>query len=175
MKIRIHDITDVGLSLDVTEEGEAIKGLAGSLDFIIKTPIQAHFDFTRLETDIQVIGSMKAGVEFACSRCLRPFDYDVDSDFHIFYTLGAEPEREKELQTSDMDVNYITGEELDTSEIILAQLTLDLPVKPLCSPACLGLCPRCGADLNAGACSCPVDVEEKHESKFAKLKGFKVK
>lgn len=173
MKIRIHDITDVGISHDLVEEGKVIAGLAGNLDFTFKTPVQAHLDFTRLGTEIQVIGSMKVGIELACSRCLQPYDYDVDSDFHLFYTLGVEQEREKELSASDMDVNYITGDELDTSEILLAQLTLDLPVKPLCKEACLGLCLKCGKDLNSGPCSCT--VEEKHESKFAKLKGFKVK
>jgi uncharacterized protein len=29
---------------------------------------------------------------------------------------------------------------------------LDLPLAPLCRPDCAGLCPECGADLNAGDC-----------------------
>ncbi|OGQ58083.1 MAG: hypothetical protein A3J24_06975 [Deltaproteobacteria bacterium RIFCSPLOWO2_02_FULL_53_8] len=173
MKIRINDITEAGMSLDLAEDGKVIEGLAGDLGFVFKTPVQAHLDFTRFGAEIQLAGSMKAGIELVCSRCLQPFDHEIESDFHIFYTLGAEPEREKELTSADIDVNYITGDELDTSEILLAQLTLDVPVKPLCKEACLGLCLRCGADLNLGPCSCP--VEEKHESKFAKLKGFKVK
>jgi len=173
MKIKIHEITDVGLSIDVAEEGNVIAGLAGHLDFTFKTPVKAHFDFTRTGRDIQVIGSMQAGLGVVCSRCLKPFDYPFESDFSIFYTIGAEPGHEKELTAADVDVNYITGDELDTTDMLLAQLALDVPLKPLCAQDCKGLCPRCGADLNAGPCSCP--PEEKHESKFAKLKDFKVK
>jgi len=32
--------------------------------------------------------------------------------------------------------------------------TLALPFKPLCSPTCQGLCPKCGTDLNHGPCRC---------------------
>jgi len=173
MKIKIHDITDAGLSLDVTEEGNIIEGLASPLDFVFKTPVKAHFDMMRSGREIQVVGSMEAGLGVVCSRCLKPFDYALETDFQIFYSLGAEKEREKELLPADVDVNYITGEDLDTTEMLLAQLALDIPVKPLCRQDCFGLCARCGADLNAGPCSCP--TEEKHESKFAKLKDFKVK
>lgn len=173
MKIKIRDITDAGLSLDVAEEGNVIGGLAGPLDFVFKTPVKAHFDLTRTGREIQVMGSMKAGLGVVCSRCLKPFDYEFESDFQIFYSLGSESEREKELTAADVDVNYISGEDLDTTEMLLAQLALDVPVKPLCRQDCPGLCAKCGADLNAGPCPCP--VEDKHESKFAKLKDFKLK
>jgi uncharacterized protein len=36
-------------------------------------------------------------------------------------------------------------------------LLLELPLAPLCRPDCRGLCARCGADLNAGPCSCVAD------------------
>jgi len=29
-----------------------------------------------------------------------------------------------------------------------------VPDAPLCRSDCRGLCPRCGADLNAGPCGC---------------------
>ena len=35
-----------------------------------------------------------------------------------------------------------------------------LPLKPLCRPDCLGLCPRCGTNLNASNCAC---AEERTE------------
>ena len=35
---------------------------------------------------------------------------------------------------------------------------LALPTRPLCGEECRGLCPRCGANLNAGPCGCPASV-----------------
>jgi uncharacterized protein len=36
----------------------------------------------------------------------------------------------------------------------MEQIYLELPMKPVCREACRGLCPTCGADLNAGSCAC---------------------
>ena len=49
-------------------------------------------------------------------------------------------------------------------------ICLALPVKPLCREECAGLCPRCGADRNAGACGCP---EPEGDSPFAVLKSLR--
>ena len=41
------------------------------------------------------------------------------------------------------------------------QIQLAIPMKPLCTEACLGLCPQCGANQNGEGCSCadsPVDA-----------------
>ena len=34
------------------------------------------------------------------------------------------------------------------------ETTLALPMKPLCSEGCKGLCPQCGTNLNAASCDC---------------------
>jgi uncharacterized protein len=54
-----------------------------------------------------------------------------------------------------MGVLHVAGEVLETEPILLEQLQLNIPMKPLCRPDCAGLCPVCGADLNLGACACP--------------------
>ncbi|MDY5613643.1 MAG: DUF177 domain-containing protein, partial [Dysosmobacter sp.] len=36
---------------------------------------------------------------------------------------------------------------------------LEMDTKTLCSEDCKGLCPRCGADLNLGPCSCKKEVD----------------
>jgi len=38
----------------------------------------------------------------------------------------------------------------EVREVIL----LEVPAAPICRPDCAGLCPRCGADRNAGPCAC---------------------
>ena len=70
-------------------------------------------------------------------------------------------------------MNFIEGDELDTADLLLGQIALELPMQPLCTPECRGLCPRCGADLNLGDCGC--GGETGPGSKFSKLKDLKIK
>lgn len=172
MKIRIEDIPPSGLSLDLEESGAALKEFAGGkLDFNFSTPVKAHLEVSKRGQSIFVSGGIKAGIKVECSRCLKEFEYPYESDFASYYELGREPEREKELKPEDMDVNFIEGDSLDTSEVLLGQIALELPMQPLCRPDCKGLCPRCGADLNLGDCGC--GGEEKTDPRLAKLKEFK--
>ena len=39
--------------------------------------------------------------------------------------------------------------------LVYEEAILALPTRPLCAEDCRGLCPRCGANLNQGACGCP--------------------
>jgi uncharacterized protein len=53
-----------------------------------------------------------------------------------------------------METGFYRGDELDLTEVTKEQVLLGLPMKPLCSESCKGLCPACGADLNLGPCGC---------------------
>jgi uncharacterized protein len=41
---------------------------------------------------------------------------------------------------------------LDLEPLLREYLLLDLPTRTLCTPACRGLCPICGTDLNLSDC-----------------------
>ncbi|MBI5587574.1 MAG: DUF177 domain-containing protein [Deltaproteobacteria bacterium] len=173
MKINIDDIPDEGLSLDLTEEGRALEALVGGkLGFSFASPVAAHLELTKTEGNVFVSGDIKTRIAVNCSRCLKDFEFHFKTDLALFYTRGKEEEKEKELKPGDLDVNYLPDAELDTTEMILAQISLEMPMQPLCDAGCKGLCPKCGADLNQGDCGC--SSEEKIDPRFAKLKGFKV-
>jgi len=46
------------------------------------------------------------------------------------------------------------GDAVDLDELVREQILLALPSRRLCREECKGLCPTCGADLNAGRCAC---------------------
>jgi uncharacterized protein len=46
---------------------------------------------------------------------------------------------------------------LDMNELAISDLLLSLPSKILCKEDCAGLCMKCGANLNYGACDCKED------------------
>ena len=62
-----------------------------------------------------------------------------------------------EIAAEDTDVYPVPGGRVDVDAMLREQLDLQLPVKPLCSATCRGLCPSCGADRNRTECECVQD------------------
>jgi uncharacterized protein len=77
---------------------------------------------------------------------------------------SSEPEVEEEIDP--LIENFYEGSFLSLDEMIREQVHLALPMRPLCSPFCKGLCPVCGKDLNHFSCDCP---KEEETSKIKKL------
>jgi len=174
MKIKLDEIPEHGLTLDVHEEGSALNERAGgTLDFSFLAPVTAHLEITKEGRSFFVTGDIKASLRLVCSRCAKEYDFLYDSPFTAYYERAGKGEKEHELHPEDLEVNFIDGDELDTADLLLGQIVYELPMQPLCSQECKGLCQRCGMDLNLGKCSCP--AEEKPESKFAKLRDLKIK
>ena len=79
---------------------------------------------------------------------------DADFDLLLVPGPGAVTGDSEELSASDLDLDFYSGDVLDLGAIILQQIILMEPLKPLCTEDCKGLCPRCGAVLNLEACTC---------------------
>ena len=56
------------------------------------------------------------------------------------------------------DALEIVGDQIDLVPVVREYVLLDLPDAPLCRPDCAGICPKCGADRNLGACDCDTSV-----------------
>ena len=54
----------------------------------------------------------------------------------------------------ELETGWFRGDEIDLGSFVLEVVSLALPVKPLCSEDCAGLCPRCGARLAEESCGC---------------------
>ncbi len=92
----------------------------------------------------------------ACTRCLAPLVAVVDEEIELMIQVRS-PEPvlgEHELRASDLRTLFLEDDLLDTTPILMEQLQLNVPMKPLCRDDCAGLCPHCGADRNQAPCSC---------------------
>lgn len=92
----------------------------------------------------------------ACNRCLKPFTERSTPDVELLLEVGAPAAGagEHELRDRDLGTLYLDDEILETEPILVEQLQLNIPMKPLCRPDCQGLCPTCGADRNLESCTC---------------------
>jgi uncharacterized protein len=110
----------------------------------------------------RVSGRVKTRLELVCSRCVEPFDVPVDTAFELRYLPQAENagEGEREIGEDDLTTAYYREGLLDVSDLLREQFQLALPMKPLCTDECRGLCPECGANLNKTTCSCAPKWED---------------
>jgi uncharacterized protein len=110
----------------------------------------------------------------SCNRCLKPIVEPVASNVELMILVERPQESggDHELHEKDLGVLYLAEEVLETDPILIEQLQLNVPMKPLCRPDCQGLCPVCGADRNAGACSC---AEASTDPRWASLAALKSK
>jgi len=151
MKISVSEISAEGLELELNEEVTAEI-------LTVTSPVHSVLRIDRNGSEVFVRGVMDAVVELECGRCLKQFGMDVKSRLEVVYHPAGEIQREehKELKGEELDTGFYTDDTLDTVDILREQLLLSIPMKPLCSADCKGICPVCGADLSVEQCGCEV-------------------
>jgi uncharacterized protein len=95
-------------------------------------------------------GHLEGVARDTCRRCLVDVETPVREDVHLLFAeAGGEDD-------DDPDVYPIAARDhdLDLRPAIREEWLLAVPPLVVCKEECKGLCPHCGADLNAGACSC---------------------
>ena len=107
-----------------------------------------------------------------CDRCLGTVKEPVATSLELLLLppTALEEADEVELEEQDLSLLALEGEELDTEPLILEQVQLNLPMKPLCSPECQGLCPQCGANRNLGQCECREEETDPRWEQLAALR-----
>ena len=119
-------------------------------------PVHAEVVVRMLADEVLVQGELTAKLSFVCSRCLTPYEFPVRSTFDLVYLPEEIDALPDELTDDEIDRLYYCDGRLDLRGVILEQLNLTFPGKPLCSPACEGICSVCGEIVRDGACSCLV-------------------
>ena len=86
-----------------------------------------------------------------CIRCLDPVEVVIDRKIQELYRYEPTNEKGRKKRRDDEDIDLEGTEELqmegdlmDLEIPIIDAIILTLPVNPLCSDECLGLCPDCG-------------------------------
>lgn len=175
MKIRVEDIPDTGMSLDLRLENQTLRSFMLQEDPLLLGlvhPAEVHLDIQKRATHTRVSGRIHATLQLSCHRCLATFERITDSpvDIYLVDQTSITALEELELKKEDLKYEFFDGETIDFDPLIAEQIFLSLPIQILCSEDCRGLCPVCGVNRNTATCSC---TEKEQESPFAKLKQIK--
>ncbi len=125
---------------------ERVPGLATELAGVPEERyVAGAFRLEGLVDGILASGTIEGSMELVCARCLTvrtsPFAVEVDE----LFSPGA---------TAEDDAYPVSEGTIDLEPLIRDAVLLAMPFAPLCRPACLGLCERCGGDRNLNECTC---------------------
>lgn len=140
-------------------------------EYTVAAPVHLVVDVHKDRDAFRVSGRVQTRLLLECGRCLEPFAIPVDSAFDLRYLpqpTGSTHE-EHEIHEDDLTTSYYKDDMLDLGELMREQVQLALPMKPLCTEECKGLCPECGTNLNTAACDCAPKWED---PRLAALKGL---
>ncbi len=178
MKIRLEQIAETPRLFEFSETFETfpvLKEISGTGICSFCSPVSVSLSAVKEMDDYRVSGRVRVQLRLCCSRCLDNFEYGIDSAFTIFLREGSKSVQEDgdevELAEQDLISSSFSGDEIDLLPEIGEQIVLSVPIKPLCSEGCSGLCPSCGSNLNMESCDCRT---ESASLKFSALKDFKV-
>jgi uncharacterized protein len=144
-----------------------------SPELVALSPVTWRGQVVFAEPDFLLKGRVAYEQTLTCTRCLKQFVEPVKGDVQLMLRLAGREEQaggERELKESELGVVVVSDEVVELSPLLAEQLQLNLPMKPLCRPDCLGLCPRCGADRNEGPCDCAEPVADARWGTLAGLK-----
>lgn len=133
--------------------------------------IQVHLSISKQRDAVFVTGRTQTDLVLECGRCLKKFVTPLNLGIYVQYLAegSVELQEEQELKREDLDVLFYSGDVLQFDPMIREQILLAIPMHPVCAPGCLGLCPRCGQDLNVRGCNC---VRNEPDPRFSVLKDY---
>lgn len=91
-----------------------------------------------------------------CNRCLEDIAGTLEFDFERMISTEDGKSETDEFDVDDAveEILYVKESGIDPDISIVEDIALELPVYNLCKEDCLGLCPKCGKNLNDGNCGC---------------------
>jgi uncharacterized protein len=135
----IHE--EVGYSHDFEFEFQSIR-IGDDLElFAVKGTVNVG----RTPQGLLFTGTFGADTVLECVRCLRPFEQELRWTWSELYAFTSKSVSESGLILPE-------DAQVDLEPLIREYALLEIPIKPICRPDCLGLCPVCGEDLNVRDC-----------------------
>lgn len=133
----------------------------------IREPLEFDGVIESVVDGLLLRGRLRASLDVACSRCLRPLALDVAADVVELFTDPEDVDPADEVEA---------GYEIDDGTVHLGTLVRDalssaVPLQPLCEEACRGLCPECGVNRNETTCRCE---DEQVDTRWEALRGLQL-
>ena len=124
------------------------------------SPVRGTVTFLRTDKGVWVSARLDSSEGCSCSRCLDEYEQPVHIAIEEEYLPLVDVATGARLRHLDDDREGFFIDQahtLDLSEAVRQYSALSIPMKPLCSDDCAGICLTCGANLNDVSCACERD------------------
>ena len=174
---RAGEMKEYQLDLEILEPvGVALVAVAAGDVIEVDMLLESVTEGVLLSADIYAIAKGE------CIRCLDPVEIEVERKVQELYRYepttdkgGKRKKKSAKVEEDDLDSDeelWLDGSVLNLEIPIRDAIVLDLPVNPLCSQDCQGLCPDCGEKWEM----LPSDhAHEAVDARWAGLKGLDFK
>lgn len=108
-------------------------------------------------------GQISTTIALTCGRCLEEFKFAITTDL----TLTAS---ETSAYGENEELIVLENSQAEIMPRIEEEIFSLIPLNPLCSEECKGLCPLCGVNRNLTVCSCAKNDIDPRWEKLKQLK-----
>ncbi len=172
MEIELKEIHEFPAELKLFEKSQDLQFEIEGVRFV--EGISISLSIQKTDHEYFVSGRCAAEVQIECVRCLSCARLKLSGDLSII-AQADEPGRtgrsgcssgtgragkssrrgrSEQFEDSEELVQLDQSERLVLAEPVRQALFGDIPLKPLCSEDCKGLCQKCGVNLNDTTCGC---------------------
>jgi uncharacterized protein len=124
--------------------------------------VTGDITFSLVRPRVVARGTLETDAKTHCVRCLSEATIHVKAPVHAIY------ENEKQIRDTrgeavgpeEQVITPFNGDWIQPEQELREAIMLELPMLPLCSEDCKGLCVKCGANLNEGPCACDTKAED---------------
>lgn len=171
MKVRLEDIGPEGLDVSFEATGLRAEDLGDQAAGIVRPPV-AEFHLSRSGDTVRARGKVEAGLSLRCSRCLAEYPFELAAELDIYFRPHPSSQADEvELESDELEVVHFASDEIDLGQALVEEISLALPMAPVCGEDCQGLCSGCGRRLSEGDCGCQ---KKEVDPRLAKLAGLKI-
>ena len=154
MFLRVQELLSRQQPAEFTGSIDVAELFRDSRDVFPLGPLEYRLTAQASNRRILVTGELVCELRLLCSRCLSPieerFVIPFEEQFQVMKETDPQPDE-------DDDFVPVTGERIDLRPFLEEELVVHLPLAPLCSDACKGLCPECGTNRNERTCDCKTE------------------
>jgi len=121
---------------------EEVPGLDVGLAHVESRPVTFDLALHSIVEGVLVTGILFGRARIECRRCLTEMEQEFNVPVEEVFITGP----------GDQDDYRVIGDEIDLEPMARDAIVLSLPLNPLCTADCKGLCPQCGQNLNDADC-----------------------